>query len=94
MPKRPGHPGLPREEWAERIVKVWEGIELKEKDPSLKWNQIPSMVGWTWGEGFDSKNKLFEYARAKLVRLQDADPDGILDLALEMKKKKEKKKKT
>lgn len=86
--KKQGHPGLSREEWADRIEKVIDGKELKENNPSLTWKQILGKVEWSWGDGFDSKYKLFQYARQKIDRLEYGDPEGILDLVKQRKRMK------
>lgn len=87
--KKGGRPELPPEVWADRIEKVMEGIELKEKDPSIQWNQIPNKVGYRWGDDFSNRNKSFENARKKLSDLEKNDPHGILDMVWDRKKKKD-----
>lgn len=90
--KKGGRPSLPPEEWAARIVKVKEGLELQENDPSLRLKQLPGLVGYDWGDGYISIYKSFIRARDKLRKLEKKypegdDPDGILDIVKEIEMK-------
>ena len=91
-PKKRGRPKLPPEEMAARIVKVKEGLELQENDPSLRLKQLPGLVGYDWGDDFISIYKSFIRARDKLRKLENKypegdDPDGILDIVKELEMK-------
>lgn len=66
MPKRSGHPGLPKEEWLERKEKAQEAEELKKINPEKTWGQICLEIDWRWGKNSKTKVKQLYYARKKL----------------------------
>lgn len=84
--KEPGHPGLTKEEWLERLEKAEEAKEIKRNNPKKTWGQICLEIDWQWGKNNKTKVKQLYEARMKLEQLQDRDPDGLL---IELRKRKQ-----
>lgn len=90
--KKPGRPGLSRNEVVKRIARAIWGEELKSSDPKMTWKEIAREIDWPQGAK-KSAVKLLEDARLRYKRLVDLDEENILPEAeqklAELKEKKE-----
>jgi hypothetical protein len=68
-----GRPKLSTEELVYRLAKVQEGEEIKAQDPKLYWKEIKIHIGWP------HSIKLLEDARKRLKRLEENDPNNLLE---------------
>lgn len=85
--KKPGRPGLSRNDVVDRIARAIWGKELKSSEPKKTWKVIAREIVWPLGF------KLLEDARHRYDRLIEFDEDSILPEAkqklAELKEKKE-----
>lgn len=75
---RPGRPELDASEKARRLAFGQRAEEIKVACPEMTWKEIYVQLGTPFGEGASGLKKL-EYARAQLRRLQEHDPEGLLE---------------
>ena len=84
--KAAGRKKLSEEELIDRLLKAQKAKEIKHAKPKKTWKEIAVEVNWKRGISPKVRVKLLQDARDRLVRLQENDPDGILE---KMRKRRE-----
>jgi hypothetical protein len=85
---RPGRPELDRQELIRRLTIALRAEEIRDQSPDMTWKEIHQELGSPFGKGSAALKKL-EYARNKLRRLQENDPEALLELVTQWRKKTE-----
>jgi HEAT repeat protein len=78
-------PELGREELVYRLAMAQWAEEIKQEDPKKTWKTIAQQIGWSFGSGKSGRQHLYN-ARKKLERIEEDDPEGLLERVAEFRK--------
>jgi len=72
-----GRPGLDDDELLYRLAKAQEAEEIRRADPEMWWKAVAKEINWRYGIS-ERGLALLRDARKRLHRLEESDPDGLL----------------
>lgn len=83
-----GRPGLDHDEVIYRLAKAEEAEEIRRADPDTWWKAVAKEINWPYGIS-DRGLALLRDARKRLRRLEEEDPDGLLQEVAQWRRAKE-----